>query len=116
MTPTLAQITDAFRQLGEAEQLGLIAHLAEHLSDDCASLFPGLEDAASDLGRVIAKANDLDDDDADLWASDFAFDLLCKDRDPSRRSRQQASRANSIQHGLDWIERRRAMLNPKVAA
>ena len=116
MTPSLEQITFAFRQLGDEAQLSLIAHLADFLPDECDSLFPGLEDAASDLGRAIAEENGMDEDDAADWASDFAFDLLCKDRDPAGKSRAKASRAARIQHGLDRIERRRAMLNPKVAA
>ena len=116
MTPSLDEITFAFRQLGEAEQLGLIAHLADFLPDDCDSLFPGLEDAASDLGRAIAEENGMGEDDAADWANDFASNLLCAESDLSAKSRAKASRAARIQHGLDWIERRRAMLNPKVAA
>lgn len=117
MTPTLDDITAAFAALGEEQQLGLIAHLVERLPDDLHDdLCNGLDDAARTLGLAIAADNDLDEDQADLWASDFAFDLLCADREPGRKSRQREARARSIQSGLDYIERRRAMLNPKAAA
>ena len=117
MTPSLDEITFAFRQLGDEAKLGLIAHLADFLPDEAHdALCDGLNDAADALGRAIAEENGMDEDDAADWASDFAFDLLCKDRDPAGKSRAKASRAARIQNGLDWIERRRAMLNPKVAA
>ena len=117
MTPSLEQITAAFAGLSEENQLALIAHLVERLPDDLHDdLCNGLDDAARTLGLAIAADNDLSEDQADVWASDFAFDLLCADREPGRKSRQREARARSIQHGLDWIERRRAMFNPKVAA
>lgn len=117
MPITLDDITAAFDGLSEENQLSLIAHLVERLPDDLHDeLCNGLDDAARTLGLAIAADNDLDDDQADIWASDFASNLLCAESDLSAKSRATASRAMRIQRGLDYIERRRAMLNPKVAA
>lgn len=107
-TPTLEQITTAFADLGEEQQLGLIAMLIERLPDDLHDeLCDGLENAAQVLGLSIADMEGMDEEAAGVWASNFASELVRADN---------PTRARSIQNGLEWIDRRRAMLNPKVAA
>lgn len=107
-TPTLEQITTAFADLGEEQQLGLIAMLIERLPDDLHDeLWDGLENAAQVLGLSIADMEGMDEEAAGVWASNFASELVRADN---------PTRARSIENGLEWIDRRRAMLNPKVAA
>ena len=111
---TTAELVRLFEGMGDEAQLSLIATLVDRLPDDLHDhICDGLHEAAYALGESIAADEDMTEYQAEVYASDFAFDLLCKEKAADRRSRQYATRTRLIDSELASVARR---LNRELAA